>query len=198
CPGLVDAHVHVTANPVEIGLKVTYKNISSSMNYYKTAFLVRGMLLGGFATERDFGGANAALKEAISKWLIPGPWLVISGHAISQTRGHGSQKDSHDDGPTTTCCGGHNSGIGHLCDGTDACITVVRVLSKFNNLAHSQFLQEEITAITWTAELFDTYVNAHTYSNRRMQHMVENGAVGIEHSNFLDGDTAQFLVERNV
>jgi imidazolonepropionase-like amidohydrolase len=216
CPGLIDAHVHVTATPGEVGLKGTYKNISASMNHYRTTFLVKEMLLRGFTTARDCGGADAALKEAIAEWLIPGPRLLISGHALSQTGGHGDQRDTHtDEDPTTKCCGGHKPGIGRLCDGTTECITAVRdemrkgadfikimagggVSSKLNNLGHSQFLPEEISAITRTAASFDTYVTAHAYSNRAMRHAVENGAVGIEHGNFLDEETAKYLAEKKV
>lgn len=216
CPGLIDAHVHVTATPGEIGLKGTYKNISSSMNNYRTTFLVREMLTRGFTTARDCGGADGALKEAISEWLIPGPRLLIAGHALSQTGGHGDQRDAHsDDDPTLKCCAGHKSGIGRLCDGTQECIVAVRdeirkgadfikimagggVSSKLNNLAHSQFLPEEVSAITRTAASFDTYVTAHAYSNRAMRHAVENGAVGIEHGNFLDEETAKYLAEKKV
>jgi imidazolonepropionase-like amidohydrolase len=216
CPGLIDAHVHVTATPGEIGLKGTYKNISASMNHYRTTFLVKEMLLRGFTTARDCGGADAALKEAIAEWLIPGPRLLISGHALSQTGGHGDQRDAHaDDDPTTKCCGGHKPGIGRICDGVTECMAAVRdemrkgadfikimagggVSSKLNNLGHSQFLPEEISAITRTAKSFDTYVTAHAYSNRAMRHAVENGAVGIEHGNFLDQETAKFLAEKKV
>lgn len=43
------------------------------------------MLLRGFTTVRDTGGANAALAEAIDEWLIPGPRLIQCGKALSQT-----------------------------------------------------------------------------------------------------------------
>jgi imidazolonepropionase-like amidohydrolase len=46
------------------------------------------------------------------------------------------------------------------------------VSSRLNNLAHAQFLPEELSAITRTAASFDTYVTAHAYSNRAMRHAV--------------------------
>jgi imidazolonepropionase-like amidohydrolase len=216
CPGLIDAHVHVTATPGEQGLKNTYKNIPQSMNNYRTTYVVREMLARGFTTVRDCGGADNALKEAIREWLIVGPRLVIAGHALSQTGGHGDQRDAHsDDDPTTKCCAGHKSGISRLCDGTTDCMTAVRdeirkgadfikimagggVSSKLNNLAHAQFLPEEISVIARTAASFDTYVTAHAYSNRAMVHAVENGATGIEHGNFLDQETAEYLARKHV
>lgn len=216
CPGLIDAHVHVTATPGEQGLKNTYKNISQSMNNFRTTWVVREMLARGFTTVRDCGGADGALKDAIAEWLVVGPRLVIAGHALSQTGGHGDQRAAHeDDDPTTRCCAGHKSGISRLCDGTTECITAVRdeirkgagfvkimagggVSSRLNNLAHAQFLPEELSAIVRTAASFDTYVTAHAYSNRAMRHAVEHGVRGIEHGNFLDQETAEYLASKNV
>ncbi|CAI7597892.1 unnamed protein product [Penicillium glandicola] len=216
CPGLIDAHVHITATPGEQGLKNTYKNISQSMNNYRTTYVARKMLERGFTTARDCGGADQGVKNAIAEWLILGPRLLIAGHALSQTGGHGDQRDSHvDDDPTTRCCAGHKAGISRLCDGTTECITAVRdeirkgadfikimagggVSSKLNNLAHAQFLPEEISAISRTAASFDMMVTAHAYSNRAMRHAVENGARGIEHGNFLDEETAAYLASKDV
>lgn len=216
CPGLIDAHVHVTATPGEQGLKNTYKNISQSMNNFRTTYVVKEMLARGFTTVRDCGGADGALKDAIAEWLIIGPRLVIAGHALSQTGGHGDQRAPHeDDDPSTRCCAGHKSGISRLCDGPTECITAVRdeirkgagfikimagggVSSRLNNLAHAQFLPEELSAIVRTAASFDTYVTAHAYSNRAMRHAVENGVRGIEHGNFLDQETAEYLASNDV
>lgn len=216
CPGLIDAHVHVTATPGEQGLKNTYKNISQSMNNFRTTYVVREMLARGFTTARDCGGADGALKDAIAEWLIVGPRLVIAGHALSQTGGHGDQRAAHeDDDPTTRCCAGHKSGISRLCDGTAECMIAVRdeirkgadfvkimagggVSSRLNNLAHSQFLPEELSAIVRTAASFDTYVTAHAYSNRAMRHAVEHGVRGIEHGNFLDQETAEYMASKDV
>lgn len=216
CPGLVDAHVHVTATPGEQGLKNTYKNISQSMNNFRTTYVVREMLARGFTTVRDCGGADGALKDAIDEWLIVGPRLAIAGHALSQTGGHGDQRAAHeDDDPSTRCCAGHKSGISRLCDGPTECSIAVRdeirkggdfvkimagggVSSRLNNLAHAQFLPEELSAIVRTAASFDTYVTAHAYSNRAMRHAVDHGVRGIEHGNFLDDETAEYLAKNDV
>lgn len=216
CPGLIDAHVHVTATPGEQGLKNTYKNISQSMNNFRTTYVVREMLARGFTTVRDCGGADGALKDALAEWLLVGPRLLIAGHALSQTGGHGDQRAPHeDDDPTTQCCSGHKAGISRLCDGPAACTAAVRdevrkgadfvkvmagggVSSRLNNLGHAQFLPEELSAIVRTAASFDTYVTAHAYSNRAMRHAVEHGVRGIEHGNFLDEETAEYLASQDV
>ena len=50
---------------------------------------MRGMLMRGFTTVRDAGGADLGLREAVEQGLFTGPRLFISGRAISQTGGHG-------------------------------------------------------------------------------------------------------------
>lgn len=216
CPGLVDGHVHVTATPGEADLKSTYKNIPASMNNFRTTFLAKEMLQRGFTTARDCGGADGSLKDAIEEWLIPGPRLLIAGHALSQTGGHGDQRSFfNDEDPTLKCCAGHRSGIGRLCDGVTECSVAVRdeirkgadfikimggggVASRLNNLGHQQFLDEEIQAITKTAASFDTYVTAHAYTVRAMRHMINNGVLGIEHGNFIDRELALEMAEKGI
>ncbi|KAJ3523388.1 hypothetical protein NM208_g12471 [Fusarium decemcellulare] len=216
CPGLIDGHVHVTATPGEADLKSTYKNIPASMNNFRTTFLAREMLQRGFTTARDCGGADGSLKEAIDEWLIVGPRLLIAGHALSQTGGHGDQRASFsDEDPTLKCCAGHRSGIGRLCDGPTECSVAVRdeirkgadfikimggggVASRLNNLAHPQFLPEELSAIVRTAASFDTYVTAHAYTIRAMRHVIDNGVLGIEHGNFLDKDLAELMASKGI
>ncbi|RDW93728.1 uncharacterized protein DSM5745_01050 [Aspergillus mulundensis] len=216
CPGLIDGHVHITATPGEADLKSTYKNIPAATNNYRTIFLAREMLRRGFTTARDCGGADGALKEAIEEWLVVGPRLIIAGHALSQTGGHGDQRASFsDEDPTLKCCAGHRSGIGRLCDGPTECTVAVRdeirkgadfikimggggIASRLSNLAHPQFLPAELEAITATAASFDTYVTAHAYTVRAMRHMIAHGVKGIEHGNFLDRETAQLMVEKGI
>ncbi|KAJ4326708.1 hypothetical protein N0V84_002934 [Fusarium piperis] len=216
CPGLIDGHVHVTATPGEADLRSTYKNIPASMNNFRTTFLAREMLQRGFTTARDCGGADGSLKEAIDEWLIVGPRLLIAGHALSQTGGHGDQRASFsDEDPTLKCCAGHRSGIGRLCDGPTECSVAVRdeirkgadfikimggggVASRLDNLAHPQFLPEELSAIVRTAASYDTYVTAHAYTIRAMRHMIDNGVLGIEHGNFLDRPLADLMVEKGI
>ncbi|EXM19181.1 hypothetical protein FOTG_12799 [Fusarium oxysporum f. sp. vasinfectum 25433] len=196
CPGLIDDHVHVTATTGEVDLKSTCKNIPALMNNFRTTFLAREMLQRGFTTARDCGGADGSLKDAIDEWLI-------AGHALSQTGGHGDQRATFsDEDPTTKCCAGHRSGTGCLYDGPTECSVAVMsgggVASRLNNLAHPQFLDEELSAMVHTTASYDTYVTAHAYTIRAMRHMINNGVLGIEHGNFLDEDLAELMAAKAV
>lgn len=51
-----------------------------------------GMLRRGFTTVRDCGGADWGLAQAVEEGSIEGPRLLFTGHALSQTGGHGDMR----------------------------------------------------------------------------------------------------------
>jgi imidazolonepropionase-like amidohydrolase len=70
--------------------------------------------------------------------------------------------------------------------------------SKLNNITHSQFLPEKVTAITRIVASFDTYVIAHAYSTWAIRYTVDCGALGIEHRNSMDKETAEYMKSKTV
>ncbi|UPK92390.1 hypothetical protein LCI18_003325 [Fusarium solani-melongenae] len=72
------------------------------------------------------------------------------------------------------------------------------VASRLNNLAHPQFLDEELSAMVRTAASYDTYVTAHAYTTRAMRHMIDNGVSRIEHGNFPDKDLAELMAAKGI
>ncbi|OMP86482.1 hypothetical protein BK809_0003652 [Diplodia seriata] len=175
-------------------------------------FVVKQMLSRGFTTARDCGGAGLALKEAIRDGVFPGPRLFIANHALSQTGGHADFRGAHDH---TQCCGGHVTGLGVLCDGVPECIKAAReqlrtgadfiklmggggVASPTDALEHTQFTADEVRAVAEVARGYNTWVTAHAYTPRAIRHAVDNGVTGIEHGNFIDEATAEYMAERGV
>src|SRR5436190_14730654 len=65
-PGLVDAHVHVTAATADLGALARW---SPSYLTARTAGILRGMLERGFTTVRDASGADWGLARALSEGL---------------------------------------------------------------------------------------------------------------------------------
>ena len=55
----------------------------------KGSVAMRAMLMRGFTTLRDTGGADWGIKAAVEQGLFVGPRLFIAGQPISQTGGHG-------------------------------------------------------------------------------------------------------------
>lgn len=213
CPGLIDCHVHLTAAPGATTLRELY-SAASTLVAFRTTYVAKQMLLRGFTTARDTGGADAALKQSIAEGLIPGPRLFIAGRALSQTGGHGDFR-TPEQGDTHKCCGGGSPSLARICDGVPECLIATRdelrkgadfikimcgggVATPTDPIDMLQFSAEEIQAVTSTAAKRNTYVTAHAYTPESIRHAVENGVKGIEHGNLIDTATAQLCKERGV
>ncbi|KAL5041496.1 hypothetical protein BDW71DRAFT_217828 [Aspergillus fruticulosus] len=213
CPGLIDCHVHLTATPGSTALRDMFSASPTSLAY-RAAYVAREMLLRGFTTVRDTGGADAALRDAIADGLVPGPRLLIAGKALSQTGGHGDSRATYQ-GDELRCCGGHSPALARICDGVPECLSAVRdelrrgadfikimcgggVASPSDALDMVQFTAEEIQAITRTAAYSGKYVTAHCYTVDAIRHAVDNGVRGIEHGNFIDRETAEYCRDKGV
>ncbi|HZU91198.1 MAG TPA: amidohydrolase family protein, partial [Stellaceae bacterium] len=85
-PGLIDAHVHVLAVDAALA-RLAERPLT--IVAFEAARVLEAMLMRGFTTVRDAGGADGGLAEAITAGLVGGPRLFPSGLALSQTGGHG-------------------------------------------------------------------------------------------------------------
>lgn len=213
CPGLTDCHVHLTAAPGESDLKNLW-NVHEHVLLYRTTYVCRAILSRGFTTVRDTGGASLALKESIQDGLIPGPRLLIAGHALSQTGGHGDFRNSYQQALPECGCG-HVTGLARICDGVPECLRAARdelrrgadfikimggggVVSPTDAIDQIQFTPEEVRAITTVARAAGKYVTSHAYTPEAIRNAVENGVGGIEHGNLLDEPTARLMAEKGV
>ena len=88
-PGLVDSHVHVTAITPNFALLET---LSPFYVGAKSNELLESMLMRGFTTVRDAGGADYGLAKAIEEDSLIGPRILYCGNALSQTGGHADMR----------------------------------------------------------------------------------------------------------
>ena len=109
-PGLIDAHVHVIS--VEVGF-ANLERLPESLIAAKARPMMEAMLMRGFTTVRDAGGADWGMAAAVEQGLIEGPRLFFSGKALSQTGGHGDQRP-----PVAQvygcACGSYPRGLEHI------------------------------------------------------------------------------------
>ena len=89
-PGLIDAHVHVTLPPTIDPLATLYAESDDDLVARGVAASER-MVRAGVTTAYDCGARGMTsyrVRDAIARGLSLGPRLMISGRAITQTRGH--------------------------------------------------------------------------------------------------------------
>lgn len=116
-PGLIDAHVHVTAASQDLAGQALQ---APSLIVAHSAAIMQGMLMRGFTTVRDAAGADFGLQEAVAQGLFAGPRLFIAGFPLSQTGGHADMRPRsvRSQGYFCSCAG--LGLIGAIADGVDA------------------------------------------------------------------------------
>ncbi|MEP7056557.1 MAG: amidohydrolase family protein [Caldimonas sp.] len=206
-PGLIDAHVHVTATIPDF-FRLTL--LPQSLIAAQAKDILAGMLMRGFTTVRDGGGADAGLVQAVERGHFIGPRLFIAGRAITQTGGHGDSRPAFFQGNMGCVCCGAAGLLGSIADGVGSVRRAAReelrngahhikvmagggVASPSDPLDGTQYSIEEMTAIVEEARAARTYVMAHAYSPEQISRAVRCGVRTIEHGNLLDAESAALM-----
>jgi imidazolonepropionase-like amidohydrolase len=208
-PGLIDCHIHIVLTEVNVQL---LSDTPLTLLAAKGSVSMRAMLMRGFTTLRDTGGADFGMKAAVEQGLFLGPRLFIAGQPISQTGGHGDFRKRTQSGFACACCNGLNW-TSRVADGVPDVIKAVRdelrkgadhikimvsggVASQSDPLESVQYRTDEIEAAVEEAERWGTYVCAHAYSARSIARAVKAGVRCIEHGNLIDAPTAALMAEK--
>lgn len=203
-PGLIDCHVHVVIATANLGENAI---MPCSLIAANSGTIMRSMLMRGFTTVRDVGGADLGLKQAVEQGLFTGPRLVICGKALSQTGGHNDYRGAYDERDSQY----YNrklGAMGRICDG----VTAVRQACREEIKAGAQFIKimanggvsspsdpvdflsfsiSEIEAVVEEARNAQTYVSAHLYTDKAIGRAVQAGVRSLEHCNLISLETAQ-------
>lgn len=201
-PGLIDCHVHVIAASANLGQNAEFPN---SWVALKSAELMKAMLMRGFTTVRDLGGADRGLQMAVEQGLIDAPRLVICGKALSQTGGHTDYRGPY-----------HNRSVdyytdklgtlGRVCDGVPAVQRAAReelkngaqfvkimadggVSSPSDPIGYLVFSREELKAAADIAKSFGAYASGHLYADEAIVRALDCGIECIEHGNLIGDET---------
>jgi imidazolonepropionase-like amidohydrolase len=206
-PGLIDAHVHVTASSANL---VALASQAPSLTVAESAAVMAAMLRRGFTSVRDAAGADFGLQAAVARGLFEGPRLFIAGFPISQTGGHADMRPMGVRGAPMFCtCAGIGL-IGAIADGVGEVRRAVReqvrhganqikimagggISSPSDPLEGTQFSLDELRAAVEEAEAANLYAMAHAYSPRAVTRAVEAGVRSIEHGNLIDEPTARTM-----
>lgn len=201
-PGLIDAHVHVVACSANLGVNAA---LPDALVAHRSARIMHQMLMRGFTTVRDVGGATHPLRMARDEGLFDAPRLHLSGKALSQTGGHTDFRGRFEDRPQPHWKLG---AMGRLCDGVDEVRRAAReeikngadfvkimanggVASPTDPIHFLGFSREEIRAVVEEAANAGTYVAAHLYTDTAIARAVECGVHSLEHCNLISAATAR-------
>jgi imidazolonepropionase-like amidohydrolase len=208
-PGLIDCHVHVIAATTNLGLNADLPNTYVAL---QAARIMHGMLMRGFTTVRDLGGADHGLVMAIEEGVIEAPRLVICGKALSQTGGHTDYRGryhSRDVDYYRDRAGTLGRIVDSVADVRRACREEIKggaqfikimanggVSSPTDPIAFFGLSGEEVAAAVEEAKNAQTYVAAHLYTDEAIRRAVDLGVVSVEHGNLISPETARLVKEK--
>ncbi len=206
-PGLIDTHVHVTLEGLDIPKMLT---TPFSYNFYKTIAHMRRTLDAGITTVRDAGGADLGIKQAQAGGLIAGPRLQISITALSITGGHGD--GWMPSGFSLDLWPPYPGMPDNKCDGVEAVRQKVRevlragadvikvcatggVLSPTDHPEFTQFTEEELRVMVQEgAYRRGVKVMAHAQGAEGIKNAVRAGIHSIEHGIYLDDEAIDLML----
>lgn len=205
-PGLIDAHVHVTAGTANLAQLTRW---SPAYATARATHILNGMLMRGFTSVRDGGGADWGLAKAVDEGYIVGPRIFFCGHALSQTGGHGDMRSPGDESPGLSFT---MPGLGLICDGVSevrrACRDEVRrgahhiklmgsggIASPTDRIDSTQYSDEEVRAAVEEAEAANLYVMIHAYTARAVNKALRCGVRSVEHGNLIDESSVELFLQ---
>lgn len=206
-PGFIDAHTHLTSIDNDGGDLAALKETPAHGAIYAT-INARKTLLAGFTTVREAGSlgyVDVAVRDAITRGLIPGPRIHASGPALGSTGGHA---DVNGWSPFLAL-----PGTGAIVDGADAVRKQVRlnvkygadqikivatggVLSVGDAVGAPQMTEEELRAAVTEAARLGRRVMAHAHAGDGLLAAVRAGVASIEHGSLVDDAAAQEMKRR--
>ena len=203
-PGLIDAHVHVISTTVNFGLNAL---LPDAVIAFRSARIMNAMLMRGFTTIRDLGGATQGLRVAWEEGGFDGPRMVLCGKAISSTGGHSDGRGRYD-GRDMAYLEQRLGCLGRIADGVDAVRRACReeikagadyikimanggVASPTDPIAFLGYSMDEMRAAVEEAAMAQTYVAAHLYTDEAISRAVDAGVRSLEHCNLIEEATAR-------
>lgn len=203
-PGLIDCHCHVLQSTSNLAALASMSPFYAASRAFE---IMKGMLLRGFTTIRDVGGADFGIAKAVEEGRVLGPRIFYCGKALTATGGHGDYRSA---GQYAQDESYYIPRISRLCEGVSALRTAVRdevrkgahhikimanggVASPTDRITSDQYSEEEIRAVVDEATMAGLYVASHTYTARSIARAVRNGVRSVEHGNLADDETLHLM-----
>jgi imidazolonepropionase-like amidohydrolase len=194
-PGLIDMHVHLTADPRYNG----YRELEFTDNFWTVVgvYNAKRTLEAGFTTVRNVGSSNyddVALKQGIEQGFAVGPRIVPATYAIGATGGHCDATEFPPSVSVPTPA---------VADGPMALRKVVRTLRKYgaevikfcgtggvfsktDSVGGEQYGLDEMKTIVEEAHRLGMRVAVHAHGAEGIKDAIRAGVDTIEHVSLAD------------
>lgn len=207
-PGLIDTHVHVMLEGVNIARDMA---TPFSMRFFNAVKYMQNTINAGITSVRDAGGADAGVKQAVETGVVVGPRMQISISVLTITGGHGDgwmrsgmEFELFPSYPGFPEC---------RVDGVEDCRRKVRevlragadiikicstggVLSPTDHPEFTQFSPEELEVIVREAGYRGgVKVMAHAQGSEGIKNAIRAGVHSIEHGIFLDDEAIDLMLK---
>ena len=207
-PGMFDCHSHVVMEHFDY-LRILTEPFS--LQFFYAVKALRQTLDLGITTIRDAWGADAGVKAAVERGLVPGPRMRITISMVAQTGGHAD---------SWSLCGGelpvlpeHPGRPSGVVDGPDNLRRIVRKLTRagadgikvaasggvlsLNTDPHlPQLGEDELAAIVSEAAAAGRWVMAHCHAAAGAKNAVRAGVRSIDHGSYLDEEAVALMADR--
>jgi imidazolonepropionase-like amidohydrolase len=208
-PGFIDTHVHLTMDASDLAQQTLE---SSAAKALKGLALAREYLGYGFTTLRDLGSMDPEfptvdLRNALDAGLVEGPRLVVAGHVISASAGHGDVRGfygSRWDLPLSAIADGAQE-IRRLVRrehayGADWIKTANAggYFSAGDDPARATWFDDEMDAVCSTARLLGMPVAVHTGAAEACKQAIRCGARSLEHAYLIDEEGIELATRGSV
>jgi imidazolonepropionase-like amidohydrolase len=213
-PGFIDAHTHIALIAPFDQLENEYTGV-----YVGAAGgqMAENMLMRGFTTVRDAGGASIGIQRAIDDGWFPGPRIYSSGAFITQTSGHLDMRDRTNPHRHVGGEPSHAEQVGHFAavDGTTEMLAAARqnfrdgatqlklatnggISATYSPLDIDQFTDDELGAAAHVAQSFGSYFMVHAYYDNAVSRAIDFGAKSIEHGHMMTEASLKKMKKKNV
>ena len=190
-PGLIDAHVHITASFSDEPPRDADTGIEGASN-------AAALLMSGFTTVRSLGSADfadVALRDAISAGTVVGPRLIVSGQGLTDNLAAALEGDLVPTGVPAATEEELRAFVRSRAEGGADWLKIFGSRSSRSGGTPTYSLEQLQWAID-EATLAGLPVSVHAHAAEAARRAVEAGARTIEHGALLDEAVLDLMVER--
>lgn len=208
-PGFIDTHVHLTMDAADLPQQTLQSAAAKALHGLA---LARGYLRDGFTTLRDLGSMDPEfptvdLRNALVAGVLDGPRLLVAGHVLSATGGHGDVGAFY--------ASRWNLPLSATADGVDRIRWLVRrehaygadwiktanaggYFSAGDDPDRGTWFDEEMEALCSTARALGMPVAVHTGAPRACLQAIRAGARSLEHAYLIDDEGVEMATRKGV